>query len=93
MKFAFILAQSANHNVSALCRILTVSQSGFYEWRGREPSLRLRTDAVLVVHIRVIHRESRKIYGSPRVAAQLRGRGPLYYRPLARRGGTGHPIT
>lgn len=75
MKFAFVLAQSANHSVSALCRILAVSRSGFYEWRGREPSQRFRTDAVLAVHIRAIHRESREIYGSPRVAAQLRRDG------------------
>lgn len=71
MKFTFIAAEKANHSVVALCRVLGVSTSGYYQWCHREPSLWNKTNERLAVHIRAIHRESRETYGSPRVAAQL----------------------
>jgi putative transposase len=58
------------------CRLLGVSTSGFYEWRGRTPSARAQADAELTVSIAEIHRISRGTYGAPRVHAELRlGRG------------------
>ena len=75
MKFAFIDAEKANHDVSALCRVLGVSRSGYYRWFHREPSLRARRDDELRVRIRAIHSESRGTYGSPRVQAELRRQG------------------
>ena len=59
------------HDVTKLCRALDVSPSGFYAWRGREPSTRAQSDAELVLKIRVIHEESRATYGVPRVHAVL----------------------
>ena len=52
--------------------MLGVSASGFYEWRGRPPSARARSDAELTATITEIHRASRGSYGSPRVHAELR---------------------
>ncbi|MGL4230184.1 MAG: hypothetical protein ACRCWJ_02350 [Casimicrobium sp.] len=40
MKYAFVQQHAAEHNVAALCRHLSVSRSGYYEWLGREPSAR-----------------------------------------------------
>ena len=57
--------------MTKLCRALDVSPSGFYAWRGREPSTRAQSDAELVLKIRVIHEESRATYGVPRVHAVL----------------------
>jgi putative transposase len=54
------------------CRVLGVSASGFYEWRGRPPSARQRADEQLTAMIRQIHEQSRGSYGSPRVHADLR---------------------
>ena len=54
------------------CRVLRVSASGYYEWRGRAPSLRSVADAALTAQIREIHTMSRGSYGVPRVHAELR---------------------
>jgi putative transposase len=54
------------------CRVLGVSASGFYEWRGRQPSARQRSDEQLTAAITAIHQASRGSYGSPRVHAELR---------------------
>lgn len=53
------------------CRVLAVSRSGFYGWRGRPPSLRDEENALLLKHIREIHENSRETYGWPRVHAEL----------------------
>jgi putative transposase len=54
------------------CRVLGISRSGYYEWRGRGPSARDVADAYLANEIRDIHQVSRRTYGAPRVALELR---------------------
>jgi transposase InsO family protein len=62
--------------VAVACRVLRVSTSGYYEWRGRPPSPRAVADAALRAQIVEIHRMSRGSYGAPRVHSELRlGRG------------------
>jgi hypothetical protein len=73
--FKFIDAQKANYPISALCRVLRVSRSGYYDWKNREPSNRSQQDASLTEKIREIHSTSRKTYGSPRIHAELRQMG------------------
>jgi putative transposase len=70
--YAFIESERANHRVSAMCRALKISKSGFYSWRDRAPSARARADAALSEKIARIHRESRETYGAPRVHFELR---------------------
>ena len=53
------------------CRVLNVSRSGYYEWRGRPASTRDEENTVLLKHIEQIHADSRGTYGSPRVHAEL----------------------
>jgi putative transposase len=73
--FRFIDAEKASYPVTALCRMLGVSKSGYYAWRSRPPSERRRRDALLIEKIRQIHSRSRETYGYPRVHAQLRSLG------------------
>ncbi len=73
--FKLIEAERASHSVPKLCRMLGVSRSGYYAWRGRSPSGRARFDAVLSEKIEAIHRNSRATYGAPRVHAELRAIG------------------
>ncbi len=72
MIYGFIEAEKANHSIGTLCRILRVSKSGYYAWRGRTPSARAKADALLTERIEHIHRDSRETYGAPRIHAELR---------------------
>jgi putative transposase len=58
------------------CRVLGVSESGFYAWRSRAPSARAIRHVWLTDLIRRVHHSSRGTYGSRRVHAELSlGRG------------------
>jgi putative transposase len=54
------------------CRVLGVSTSGYYEWRGRPASNRDQENELLLKQIKEIHENSRKTYGAPRITAELR---------------------
>jgi transposase InsO family protein len=58
-----------------MCRLYEVTRAGFYAWCSRERSERERQNAQLAERIRIVHRDSRGIYGSPRVYQALRKRG------------------
>jgi transposase InsO family protein len=76
-KFAFVSAERANHAVSTLCRVAGVSVSGFYAWLHAIPALqhRAEAEAELRGHIGRIFAARRRVYGSPRVHAELRREG------------------
>ncbi len=73
--YTLIEAQRTSFPVPLMCRMLGVSRSGYYDWKGRPPSKRSREDVALTEKIREIHERSRETYGSPRVHAELRSIG------------------
>ncbi len=73
--FRFVERERASYPVTTLCRVLSVSPSGFWAWRGRRQSARATADAGLAERIRAIHRASRGTYGAPRVHAELSAAG------------------
>lgn len=75
MRYHFIDAEQAEYPIVMLCRVMRVSRSGFYAWRERPLSVRQQANVRLVSQIRVIHAESRKTYGSPRIQKALWARG------------------
>jgi putative transposase len=66
---------ATEYDVLELCALYEVSTSGYYDWIGREPSKRDMADADLARRIKDAHADSRKTYGSPRVAKELRKKG------------------
>jgi len=67
--------EKANHHIATLCRVLSVSPSGYYAWCKRSRSARAQADERLLSQIQDIHQRSRGTYGVPRVHAELRARG------------------
>ena len=75
MKFALIAARDVAFPVSAMCRVLGVTRSGFYAWQKRPRPARAKSDAQLAATVAAVHLRSRRTYGSPRVHRELLARG------------------
>ncbi len=73
--YRMISAEKASTPVSVACALLGVSRSGYYEWATRAPSDRALSDAWLLEKIRAIWAENRKVYGAPRIHADLMKHG------------------
>ena len=65
----------AQHTVALMCRVLTVSRSGYYGWRGRAPSNRAQATAHLASAVRRVFAEHKGRAGAPRITKQLRAEG------------------
>jgi putative transposase len=72
MMYRLISAQKARTPISIACELLGVSRSGYYDWATRAPSDRALSDVWLTEKIREIWKQNRKVYGSPRIHAELR---------------------
>ncbi|MFI5436593.1 IS3 family transposase [Rhodococcus baikonurensis] len=57
--------------MQASCRLLKVSEAGYYEWRNRPPSLRALRHTWLLEQITAVHAASRGTYGARRIHAEL----------------------
>ena len=75
MKYAYIDQQRHVFPVSAMCRVLSVSRSGYYDWRTRPESKRVKEDRRLLQHLRRIHQRSRLNYGIVKAWKQLNQEG------------------
>ena len=75
MKYQFIEQNKQEFPVVVMCRVLEVSESGFYAWRKRPTCRRRREDAQLTCHIRQVFCSHRERYGSPRIHADLHEQG------------------
>jgi putative transposase len=68
-------AHRAEHTISTMARVLELSRSGYYAWLARSPSERSKHEVQLMAAIASQHRQSRGIYGAPRIHAALREAG------------------
>jgi putative transposase len=69
--FEFIAAKKAEHSIKMMCRVLEVSRSGYHAWVTRPPSPRALDDSRLSARIGELFKLRRKVYGSPRIWADL----------------------
>jgi putative transposase len=67
MRYRVIQEHDRRYPIRVMCRVLVVSAAGYYAWRSRPESARSKQTRTLLSAIRVIHRESRETYGSPRI--------------------------
>ncbi len=75
MKYGFIDTHRHEFLVRTMCRVLEVTESGYYQWRRRPESDRSRENQALLEEIRTIHKKSRGNYGSPKIHRTLRRQG------------------
>lgn len=75
MKFAFIEQHAPTWPVNVMCRMLGVSRSGYYDWRGQAPSARTTANLALLHDVRRLQVRHQARYGSPRMHAALRAEG------------------
>jgi transposase InsO family protein len=72
-------------SIVKMSQTLDVSRSGYYRWRGREPSERELKNKELTTKITKIWKDSAKTYGSPRIHAALLAGGETLSRPRVAR--------
>lgn len=75
MKYAFMQRHREHFKIRRLCRMLNVSASGYYDWRGRAESRRTQADRVLLKYIQRIHQSSRAAYGAVKTWRALNAEG------------------
>src|SRR3954471_13585701 len=74
--------ERANHAVATLCPVAGVSVSGFYAWLRAIPSRQSRAEAEAELrgHINRVFAAKRRVYGAPRIHAELRREGHRHAR-------------
>ena len=75
MTFAWIEERKGEWPIALMCRVLEVSRSGYYAWLSRKPSAAAVRREELTEEVKEIHAEVKARYGSPRIHAELVGRG------------------
>jgi len=70
-----VRANRADYAITTMCRVLGVSTSGYYSWRGRGLSTRATRDVLLTKKISEIHTRSRGTYGVPRIFDEFQEHG------------------
>jgi len=75
MKYQFIEQHNHEFAIVVMCKLLGVSESGFYAWRKRPVSQRHREDALLTQQIRQVFDRHQGRYGSPRIHRELHDQG------------------
>ena len=71
MKYAWINDHRDSFPVAAMCRVLQVSKSGFYQSLKRKPSPRAARTARIQQTVQELHEQSDGIYGSYKIARQM----------------------
>ncbi len=74
-KYEFIRAHRKEYSTQAMCTVLGVAPSGYYEWLQHPLSNRAIEDARLLRLIQASFTASQGIYGAPRVFLDLREAG------------------
>jgi transposase InsO family protein len=75
MRFAFIKEHRTVWPVEVICQVLCVSRGGYYAWKERPQSDQEQRREELISKIQIVHEQSRRTYGSPRITAELKEQG------------------
>lgn len=68
-----------------MCKVFSISKSGYYHWRQRKPSNRCQTNEAILSIIKEIYNTSKGRYGSPKITQELQKKGIKVSRPRVAR--------
>jgi putative transposase len=92
VKYAWIDGVRDTYPLAVLCRVLSVSTSGFADWKSCDGPTKWLSDEQLLALIRSIHAEVKACYGSPRMLEELKARSFPASKGRVRRLMQGHGI-
>lgn len=75
MKYAMMKEESKRFSLKLICRMLSVSASGYYAWLHRKPSLKKQSDDALSKKIKAIFEDEKSRAGAPRITKRLNHEG------------------
>jgi putative transposase len=75
VRYAWIRQHQRDYPVQVLCRVLAVSDSGYYDWRDRPPSARRQRHQRIAQAAARSYFESHRIYGYRKVHQDLQAEG------------------
>ena len=75
MKFGRIKEWRQQYPICLMCRVLDVSESGYYAWLNRPVSLRKQANERLELEIQAAHQRTRGTYGPERLQRDLADNG------------------
>jgi len=61
--------------VGMMCRLLSVSRSGYYAWKHKPPSVREQSNRLLKIEIKRVFDDEKGRAGAPRIARRLQDEG------------------
>lgn len=75
MKYAMIKGNEDHFPVGMMCRMLSVSRSGYYSWKNRPLSGRDQANRMLAAEIKRVFDDEKGRPGSPRISRRLQEEG------------------
>lgn len=85
MKFAYMRDHRDRFDIGAMCAVFDVTAAGFYAWLERPEGRRAARARALSEQIRAVHSEVRGVYGSLKIAKELRHRKIIVNRKTVAR--------
>jgi putative transposase len=76
-RYELIADEEGNHGTADMCEWLTVSRSGYYDWKKRELSATARRREILEAEVRFAFEQSDGTYGYRRIHAWLARHGTV----------------
>jgi len=65
----------STHGVQRMCRVIGASRSGYYGWKMQPQSKRQKENEKILMEIKESHKNSHRVYGSPRITEDLQAKG------------------
>jgi len=75
MKYWFMDQYRSTHGVQRMCRVIGASRSGYYGWKMQPQSKRQKENEKILMEIKESHKNSHRVYGSPRITEDLQAKG------------------